>query len=195
MFIESLESRTFLSASPEVIAADRAAIAADRAQIFALVKQKATTFAADHKDLVTALLNKARNAGLLRRDLIRQAITLTTTLLQHRREWNLQIHEKQLEINEDRRNGDTAELENDQADRASLIASKEAQTKQDLQAIRDAFKAVEPQIKAFLADAQPEIDQLKAQLAANKTNFKELIREARQQLHADQLKLHQDLRA
>ncbi len=191
-FIESLESRTFLSANPDTIAADRAAIAADQAQIVQYIKQKATTFASDHKDLVSALLTKAKNAGLLRRDLIKQAITLGTTLVQHRQTWQVQIQEKQQEIAEDRRSGDTAELQQDLADKASLVASKQAQTATDLQAIRDAYKAVQPQVKAFLASAQPEIDQLKADLAANKTNYQQLIQQARQQLQADRLKLRQD---
>jgi hypothetical protein len=208
-FIESLESRTFLSASPDVIAADRAAIRADQVQIAQLIKQKATTFAADHKDLVAALLAKAKNAGLLRRDLVQQALTLGKTLVQHRHEWQLQIHEKQLEINDDRHglteargHHDENEVEVHQSDllehqseKAALMAEMQAQTKTDLQAIRDAFKSVEPQIKAFLANAQPEIDQLKADLAANRTNYQQLIQQAREQLQADRLKLHDDLKA
>ena len=193
--IESLEGRTFLSASPDVIAADRAAIAADRAQIAQYVRQKNTTLVADQKDLIAAIVAKAKNAGLLRRDLVQQALSLGRTLLQHRRENMVAIRAVNLEIIADRKAGDTAALQEDLTRRATLVQAKNDQLKTDLQAIRDAYRSVEPQVKAFLVDAKPEIDAIRARLASNRTSIQQLIFQARQQLQAHRLQLQQDLRA
>jgi hypothetical protein len=204
---ESLESRTLLSASPDVIAADRAALLANQAAVTQYIKEKTATLSADRRTLVLSLLGKAREAGLLRANLIRTAIAQWKIIAQHQRENHVAIRALDLEIQQDRReilaaSGDAAqqgvyqdELETHLAARAAAVEAGRVTLRSDLENVRAAFRGVEPQVKSFLQNAQPENDALRQQLAAKNSYYDQLIQEYRRKVLESQAKLQADLKA
>lgn len=205
--IESLEGRTLLSASPEVIAVDRAQLAADKAALKQAIQEKTATLSADKKALAQALLAKAREAGLLRRDLIRAALQQWKIIAANQKDFRAQLKALKAEIRQDRQeilaaSGDPAqqaihqaELNAHLAERDQVRAASRAQLIADLTAAKAAFRSVRPQVKAFLEAAKPEIDALRDQLAQKDQFYADLIDELRARVLASKAKLRANLKA
>lgn len=204
VLIEPLEGRTFLSASPDVIAADRAQLAADRAELNQALSEKTAALSADKRGLAVALLNKAREAGLLRRDLIKAALAQWKVIAANQKDFRAQLKVLNADIKQDRQeilaaSGDPAqqaayqaELSTHLTQRDSVRAAAKAQLFTDLTTARSAFKGVRPQIKAFLENAKPEIDALRDQLAQKDQFYADLIDELRAKVLASKAKLQAD---
>jgi hypothetical protein len=205
--IEALEGRALLSASPDVIAADRAELLANKAALQQAVQEKTATLSADRKALVSSLLSKAREAGLLRRDLIKTALAQWRVIAQHQREHRATLQAIKTQIQAEQKallasGGDAqqqaihrANLETLRGQQADAQAAKRATLLADLANVRQAFRSVEPQVKQFLQSAKTEIDALRDQIAQKNQFYADLIDEYRAKVLASQQKLNADLRA